>query len=134
MPGTYSQILLHVVFSTKHREQWIKSEVATIRRPVGAKDGDAMLMENAEVQRPALPSSIFIAAASARALRRMLVPYRRASWRTSRAPCSVQSPRTHGLRRGLPSVAPSGADVNGTGRSCRLFLRPLVTRCAGSCY
>jgi REP element-mobilizing transposase RayT len=28
MPGTYSQILLHVVFSTKHREQWIKSEVA----------------------------------------------------------------------------------------------------------
>jgi len=28
MPGTYSQILVHVVFSTKHREQWIKSEVA----------------------------------------------------------------------------------------------------------
>ena len=27
-PGTYTQILLHVVFSTKHREQWIKSEVA----------------------------------------------------------------------------------------------------------
>jgi len=58
--------------------------VATIRRPVGAKDGDALLMENAVVQRPTLPSSIFIAAASASALRRMLVPYRRASWRTSR--------------------------------------------------
>jgi len=28
MPGTYSQILLHVVFSTKHREPWITSDVA----------------------------------------------------------------------------------------------------------
>ncbi|MBI1189585.1 MAG: hypothetical protein GC200_02745 [Tepidisphaera sp.] len=28
MPGTYSQILLHVVFSTKHREPWITADVA----------------------------------------------------------------------------------------------------------
>ena len=28
MPGTYSQILLHIVFSTKHREPWIKSDVS----------------------------------------------------------------------------------------------------------
>jgi REP element-mobilizing transposase RayT len=28
MPGTYSQILFHVVFSTKHREPWITSDVA----------------------------------------------------------------------------------------------------------
>jgi putative transposase len=28
MPGTYSQILLHIVFSTKHREPWIMAEVA----------------------------------------------------------------------------------------------------------
>ena len=28
MPGTYSQILLHSVFSTKHREPWIKPEIA----------------------------------------------------------------------------------------------------------
>ncbi len=28
MPGTFSQILLHVVFSTKHREPWITPEVA----------------------------------------------------------------------------------------------------------
>ena len=28
MPGTYSQILLHIVFSTKHRERWIKPEIA----------------------------------------------------------------------------------------------------------
>lgn len=28
MPGTYSQLLLHVVFSTKHREPWIVPEVA----------------------------------------------------------------------------------------------------------
>ena len=28
MPGTYSQILLHMVFSTKHREPWIAPEVA----------------------------------------------------------------------------------------------------------
>lgn len=29
MPGTYSQILLHVVFSTKRREPWITPGVAT---------------------------------------------------------------------------------------------------------
>jgi putative transposase len=28
MPGTYSQMLLHIVFSTKHREPWIKPEIA----------------------------------------------------------------------------------------------------------
>lgn len=28
MPGTYSQILLHVVFSTKHRTPWITSEIS----------------------------------------------------------------------------------------------------------
>lgn len=28
MPGTYSQILLHIVFSTKHREPWIESGIA----------------------------------------------------------------------------------------------------------
>ena len=28
MSGTYSQILLHVVFSTKHREPWITSDIA----------------------------------------------------------------------------------------------------------
>lgn len=28
MPGTYSQILLHVVFSTKGRERWITADVA----------------------------------------------------------------------------------------------------------
>lgn len=28
MPGTYSQILLHVVFSTKHREPWITPDIA----------------------------------------------------------------------------------------------------------
>jgi len=28
VPGAYSQILLHIVFSTKHREQWIMSEIA----------------------------------------------------------------------------------------------------------
>lgn len=28
MPGTYSQILLHFVFSTKHRERWITPEIA----------------------------------------------------------------------------------------------------------
>jgi len=28
MPGTYSQLLLHVVFSTKRREPWITAEVA----------------------------------------------------------------------------------------------------------
>ncbi len=29
MPGTYSQILLHVVFSTKRREPWIAPDVAS---------------------------------------------------------------------------------------------------------
>jgi len=28
MPGTYSQILLHIVFSTKHREAWITDALA----------------------------------------------------------------------------------------------------------
>ena len=28
MPGTYSQILLHIVFSTKRREPWISTDVA----------------------------------------------------------------------------------------------------------
>ena len=28
MPGTYSQLLLHVVFSTKHRQPWITDDVA----------------------------------------------------------------------------------------------------------
>jgi REP element-mobilizing transposase RayT len=27
MPGTYSQILLHIVFSTKHREPWITPDI-----------------------------------------------------------------------------------------------------------
>lgn len=28
MPGTYSQILLHVIFSTRHREPWITPDIA----------------------------------------------------------------------------------------------------------
>lgn len=28
MPGTYTQILLHIVYSTKHREPWITPDVA----------------------------------------------------------------------------------------------------------
>ena len=28
MPGTYSQVLLHVVFSTKQREKWISAQIA----------------------------------------------------------------------------------------------------------
>jgi len=28
MPGTYSQVLLHIVFSTKHRKPWITPDVA----------------------------------------------------------------------------------------------------------
>ncbi|MCC6661418.1 MAG: IS200/IS605 family transposase [Phycisphaerales bacterium] len=28
MPGTYSRILLHIVFSTKHREPWITADIA----------------------------------------------------------------------------------------------------------
>lgn len=27
MPGTYSQILLHIVFSTKHRQPWLTAEI-----------------------------------------------------------------------------------------------------------
>ncbi len=27
MPGTYSQILLHIVFSTKHRKPWITPDI-----------------------------------------------------------------------------------------------------------
>jgi REP element-mobilizing transposase RayT len=29
MPGTFSQLLLHAVFSTKHREPWITSDIQT---------------------------------------------------------------------------------------------------------
>ena len=28
MPGTYTQILLHVIFSTKHRHPWIQPDIA----------------------------------------------------------------------------------------------------------
>ena len=28
MPGTFSQLLLHIVFSTKHRRRWITPEIA----------------------------------------------------------------------------------------------------------
>ena len=28
MPGTYSQILFHIVFSTKHRDPWITADIA----------------------------------------------------------------------------------------------------------
>jgi len=28
MPGTYSQVLLHIVFSTKHRQPWITDDIA----------------------------------------------------------------------------------------------------------
>ena len=28
MPGTYSQVLLHIVFGTKHRERWITPDIA----------------------------------------------------------------------------------------------------------
>jgi putative transposase len=28
MPGTYSQLLCHIVFSTKHRTPWIRDEIA----------------------------------------------------------------------------------------------------------
>jgi len=28
MPGTYSQILLYIVFSTKHRAPWIMPDIA----------------------------------------------------------------------------------------------------------
>ena len=33
MPGTYSQMLLHIVFSTKHREPWITRNVAECLYP-----------------------------------------------------------------------------------------------------
>jgi len=29
MPGTYTQLLYHIVFSTKHRAPWIKPEIST---------------------------------------------------------------------------------------------------------
>ena len=51
--------------------------VATFRRPVGANNNHGLLTKNGRLQKPALPSSIFIAWASASALRRMLVPSRR---------------------------------------------------------
>jgi putative transposase len=34
MPGTYSQILYHIVFSTKHREPWITADVAKDLYPI----------------------------------------------------------------------------------------------------
>jgi len=33
MPGTYSQLLLHVVFSTRRREPWIRPEIAARLHP-----------------------------------------------------------------------------------------------------
>lgn len=33
MSGTYSQLLLHVVFSTKHRHPWITTEIAKVLYP-----------------------------------------------------------------------------------------------------
>lgn len=33
MPGTYSQILLHAVFSTKERKTWLKPEITTALYP-----------------------------------------------------------------------------------------------------
>lgn len=33
MPGTYSQVLLHAVFSTKHRTPWITDDIATRLHP-----------------------------------------------------------------------------------------------------
>ena len=33
MPGTYTQILLHIVFSTKHRQPWITDDVAQRLHP-----------------------------------------------------------------------------------------------------
>lgn len=44
MSGTYSQVLLHVVFSTKHRERWITTDIAERLYPyiggiVRAEDG-----------------------------------------------------------------------------------------------
>ena len=40
MPGTYSQILLHIVFSTKHRDAWITPDIAERLYPYigGVKD------------------------------------------------------------------------------------------------
>jgi len=37
MPGTYSQILLHIVFSTNRREPWIKSELLRMLRAHGVE-------------------------------------------------------------------------------------------------
>lgn len=44
MPGTYSQILLHIVFATKRREPWISADLAARLYPymggiVGAEKG-----------------------------------------------------------------------------------------------
>jgi hypothetical protein len=33
MPGTYTQILLHIVYSTKHRERWITPDLAERLHP-----------------------------------------------------------------------------------------------------
>lgn len=33
MPGTYSQILLHIVFSTKKRQPWITTDIAERLHP-----------------------------------------------------------------------------------------------------
>ncbi|MFH0980322.1 MAG: transposase [Planctomycetota bacterium] len=33
MPGTYSQILLHIIFGTKHREPWIRPDIAERLHP-----------------------------------------------------------------------------------------------------
>ena len=43
MPGTYSQLLFHVVFSTKHRQQWIAPEIAL---PLYAYVGGIIRSEN----------------------------------------------------------------------------------------
>ena len=53
MPGTYSQILLHIVFSTKHREPWITPDVAErLFRERGPKDNhDSELRHKATIDR-----------------------------------------------------------------------------------
>ena len=48
MPGTYSQLLYHIVFSTKHREPWITPDVAARLYPyIGGivRAEDAMLYD-----------------------------------------------------------------------------------------
>jgi hypothetical protein len=47
MPGTYSQLLLHIVFSTKRRQRWITPDVAERLYPyiggiVRAEKGDGI--------------------------------------------------------------------------------------------